>query len=122
MNEPSFLSIAQRGRRKDRVPGSATEKCERDLLTVVLGFSNSNEIQQRTAMIEPSKGLHNRPIGAFIRALGRFRLCEPQFSPFENQFSPLPHPRSTDTLLFDIEVNLCCGAVLGDLLAVQFHF
>jgi hypothetical protein len=31
-------------------------------------------------------------------------------------------PRSTGTLLFNIEVNLCGGAILGDLLAVQFHF
>jgi hypothetical protein len=25
-------------------------------------------------------------------------------------------------LLFNVEVNLCCGAVLRYLLAVQFHF
>ncbi len=29
---------------------------------------------------------------------------------------------ATSDLVFNIEVNLCCGAVLGYLLAVQFHF
>jgi len=28
----------------------------------------------------------------------------------------------TEDLLFNVEVNLCCRAVLGYLLAVQFHF
>ena len=27
----------------------------------------------------------------------------------------------TENLLFNVEVNLCCRAVLGYLLAVQFH-
>jgi hypothetical protein len=33
------------------------------------------------------------------------------------------HPvhRSADTLLFDVEVNLCGGTVLRDLFAIQFH-
>lgn len=28
----------------------------------------------------------------------------------------------TEGLVFNVEVNLCCGTVLGYLLAVQFHF
>jgi hypothetical protein len=56
------------------------------------------------------------------RVRGRFRLCKPQFSPSKNRFSRRPVRRSTDLLLFNIEVDLCCGAVLGYLLAVQFHF
>jgi hypothetical protein len=47
---------------------------------------------------------------------GRFRLCESHFSPSED--FRLPYLRSTNTLLFNVEVNLCCGAVLGYLLAV----
>ncbi len=45
MNEPSFLSVAQWDRRESWCPGRATERCERDLLRLVSGVSNSNEIR-----------------------------------------------------------------------------
>jgi len=54
--------------------------------------------------------------------LGRFRLCESDSRLLRISFSCLPCLRSTNTSLFNIEVNLCCGTVLGYFLAVQFHF
>ncbi len=63
MSGPSFLSVAQWDRREERCPGRATERCERDFLRLVLRVSNSNEIRERIAMIEPSKGLHDWPYG-----------------------------------------------------------
>jgi hypothetical protein len=46
MKGPSFLSVAQWDRRKERCPGRATERCERDFLRLVFRVSNSNEIQE----------------------------------------------------------------------------
>jgi hypothetical protein len=63
---PSFLSVAQWDRREERCPGRSTERCERDSLRLVLRVSNSNEIRERTAMIERSKGLHDWPIRCTI--------------------------------------------------------
>ena len=49
MNEPSFLSVAQRDRREEyRCPEGATERCERDFLSLVLPFRDSNEIPEQT--------------------------------------------------------------------------
>jgi hypothetical protein len=48
-------------------------------------------------------------------------FLEPQSSFSKNRFSRLPKCAPRTSLLFNVEVNLCCGAVLGDLLAVQFH-
>jgi len=50
------------GPSRRKVPRKATERCERDFLTLVLRVNNSNEIRERTATIEPSKGHHDRPI------------------------------------------------------------
>jgi hypothetical protein len=45
------------------------------------------------------------------------------FSPTFENFSKRKSVGITPStwLLFNVEVNLCCGAVLGYLLAVQFH-
>jgi hypothetical protein len=45
MSEPSFLSVAQRDRRKERrCPEGATERCERDFLRLASCVGNSNAI------------------------------------------------------------------------------
>jgi hypothetical protein len=38
------------------------------------------------------------------------------------KIAPVSFAEATSELVFNVEVNLCCGAVLGYLLAVQFHF
>jgi hypothetical protein len=46
MNEPSFLSVAQRDRREEhRCPEGATERCERDFLRLPPCVGNSNAIR-----------------------------------------------------------------------------
>jgi hypothetical protein len=55
-------------------------------------------------------------------SLGRFRLLEPNSHIRRIAFSASPYCAPPTWLLFNVEVNLCGGAVLGYLLAVQFHF
>ncbi len=47
-----------------------------------------------------------------------------EHTPPSNVASPLGIARAWqgEGLVFNVEVNLCCSAVLGYLLAVQFHF
>jgi hypothetical protein len=53
---------------------------------------------------------------------GRFRLREPNFT-LDKAIVRLPLLALASTsLFFDIEINLCCGAVSGYLRTVQFHF
>jgi hypothetical protein len=61
MRGPSFLSVAQWDRREERCPGRATERCERDYLRLVLRLSDSNEIRERTAMIESKHSTTGHP-------------------------------------------------------------
>ena len=47
------------------------------------------------------------------------RLHESNARLMSTQAQVLPH---TDTLFFDVEINLRCGPVFDYLLAIQFHF
>ena len=91
MKAPSFLSVAQWDRREEKCPEGATERCERDLLTLVLRVSNSNEIRQQTPIAVPRKGLHrvahrfiqfqhlSHQAGYHCRLLGNVKeLCGPR--------------------------------------------
>ena len=45
MSQPHFYRLRNETVVKDQVPGRATERCERDLLSLVLSISNSNAIR-----------------------------------------------------------------------------
>jgi len=51
---PHFYRLRKEAVGKGWVPGSATERCERDSLRLVLRVSNSNETWERTPMTVPS--------------------------------------------------------------------
>jgi len=49
MNEPSFLSVAQRDHQEEhKCPEGATERCERDFLRVAPCVGNSNAIPRES--------------------------------------------------------------------------
>jgi hypothetical protein len=49
---PHFYRLRKEAVGKDQVvPGSPTERCERDFLSLVLCLTNSNEIRERTPML-----------------------------------------------------------------------
>ena len=46
---PHFYRLRKEAVGKDQVvPATATERCERDVLSLVLSVTNSNEIRERT--------------------------------------------------------------------------
>jgi hypothetical protein len=45
---PHFYRLRKEAVGKDQLLGSATERCERDFLSLVLWVSKSNEIRERT--------------------------------------------------------------------------
>ena len=123
-NRESYVSV--RRWVSSRIQPVTAQQPEMHLASLpITGFIWLTNVQpQNRLRYKPERsGIENRgkAVWRSFRPLspdsGRFRSREPN-SQIEESLFHLPLTVFTDMLLFNIEVNLCCGPILGYLLAI----